>query len=183
MIDLETGAIAVGKTVGREIGGLHLARTVKIDNTLHSATGTLDQEILDTGGLGLRQHSERGTRWLAGWFDPTRQKSVDLGRGQIGPHRETPIALRARADTAADVDRNSAADRAGRIESEIIAHAIVEHALDMDIGRVIAAQLAVFETRRRAADPDVAFEHEALVVSADFQVGRFDLLAHDQPIG
>src|SRR5262249_31942443 len=155
-------------------------RTVKIDNALHSATGTLDQEILDTGRLRLRQHSERGTCRLASGLDPTGQKSVDLSRGQIGLHRETPIALRGGADTAADVDRNSAADRAGRIESETIAHAVIEHALDMDIGRVIAAQLAVFETRRRAADPDIAFEREALVVGADFEVGRFDLLAHDQ---
>ena len=54
-IDLETGAIAIGEAVGREVRGQHIARIVEVDDALHPAAGALDPEILNPDRLGFGQ--------------------------------------------------------------------------------------------------------------------------------
>ncbi len=175
--------IAVGETVGRKIGRLQRARAVKLDRAFHAAAGALDQEIADADGLRVAGHGEGRPRRLARLLDPTRQETVDLGRRQVGRHRKAAVVLGRGADPAGDIDRNGAADRVRRIEPESVAHRLVEHALNMDVGFRLAAQLPVFETGRRAADLDVALERKALIIGADFQIRGLDLLPHDHAFG
>ena len=133
--------------------------------------------------MRLGHERERGAGRLAGLFDPAGQKTFDLSGGQVGLNRETAVALGGSGDAAGDVDRNCAADRTGRIKPEIGSRRFVEHAGNVDIGGLLAAHPAVFQARRGAADLDVAFQGEALIIRAHFEVRRFDFLSHDHPVG
>src|SRR5262249_56679621 len=96
-----------------------------------------------------------------------------------GLHGEPAIALGRSADATVDVDRNCTADRTGWIKPKIGSRRLVEHALNMHVGRIIAAQPAVFEVGRRAANLDIAFQCETLIVRADLKIRGFDTLSHD----
>src|SRR6202044_1153781 len=153
---------------GREGRGLQFARTVELDGAFDAAAGALDQKIVDADRLRLGGERERRPRRLAGRLDPAGQEAVELRRSQVRLDGEFAVTVRPGADAAGELERNAAADGARRIEAEIGSRSLVEHALQADFGRVIAARLAVFEAGWRTADLDVTLERKALVVGDHF---------------
>src|SRR5262249_15917200 len=151
-------------------------------HALDRGIGGLEHDVLEARQRRFVDQSEGGAAWLARRLRPAGQHVVDLRRGEIGFDREAAVDALTRRHTPGKFDRNRPGGYSAEVEAELAARRLVQRRLDTDVDITIAP-LAIVERGRDAVELDVTPDPMAVVVGADLEQGRLDLLAHDHALG